>query len=269
MEKYDLHAHLFTIWERGMLSFERASREPEVILDAIQTAGLDGIGLADFQDHRFAKLASYVREGQKLGRDGRYKVVKKLRNSLVFATGTGLINIIRVQEVRTQEGDVSFIGLDDNINLPYRHRLEATLDLGRGFGAPIVANHPFGMFGIGRCNLMVYANYLTAFEKGNCNYRNLKPEEILGIEEQTGLNGIDVSDSHNLGDLGNGYIIIRGAVDTRSEDAVIESIRHHLTTGGFKPYTRRKNPVASRLGHLALAFYDCKIRRPLRLIETA
>ena len=54
--RYDLHTHLFTTWEKGRLSLERGSRHPDVILDSVNKAGVDGIALVNFADNRYEKF---------------------------------------------------------------------------------------------------------------------------------------------------------------------------------------------------------------------
>jgi len=77
MAKYDLHTHLFTTWEKGKLSLERAPRDLDYIADSIKNAGLDGIALVNFEDVRYENFAASARENP-----GRYRVARELANAL-------------------------------------------------------------------------------------------------------------------------------------------------------------------------------------------
>jgi hypothetical protein len=257
MAKYDLHTHLFTTWEQGNLSLERAPRNPDYLLDAVKAMGLDGIALANFCDTRFEQFADSASQAV------RYKLAKKLLNALIFEHREGQIKIIGAEETSTDKGHLLIIGKDYGSRIIPRSSL-TSID---SRGASKIADHFWDKhIGIGKTNLIELSSYFTAFERANSNFGNLSDEEVKELEKTTGLFSISTSDSHNRRDLGNAYIETSQDFDFSSEENLRGSIEQTLKQRKFIPHFVRMNPYLSRLGHLFLVSYDVKIRRPLKLL---
>jgi len=269
MPKYDLHTHLFHTWEKGKFSLERAPRNVDYIISAINNAGLDGIVLANSHDARYEKFAWLSRE-----HDGEYRMVRELENALVFVDKkeTKEIKIIKGDEVETKEGHVLVIGAKYFQNM-WGESLERTLKIAEKHGAVKIATHVFGCYGIGKENLLKYVDEFHAFEGFNGNYSNfffkgnLNQKEIERLEKELGIPGISVSDSHNKKDIGNGHIEILEDLEFTNSDNLKDSLKDVLKNKRFKLVIRKLNSLSSVVGHVAVCLYDCKIRRPLGLIK--
>jgi len=264
-ERYDLHTHLFTTWDKGRFSLERGSRESDAILDAIRDKGLDGIVLANFADYRYEK---FVRDMRRWG-DMKYIPVKNLGNALVVVDKeeTKEIKIIRGEEVPTPQGHVLVIGMDYGCNIGQGRTLTEVCKIARSSGASIVSAHTFYSQGV-REELVRNPHLFHSWESKNCNHKPLSDEIIMDIGISICKKGIHVSDSHNRKDLGNAYIEVDGGFDFLSSDEMRDSMRDVLVTGKFNPVMVRMNPLASRLFHIPLAMYDGCFRMKVGLLKS-
>jgi len=255
MKSYDLHTHLFTNWERGRFSLERASRGVDDIIDSIKYAGLDGIALVNFGDIRFEEFAAKARV-----HFGRYKLMREIVNALSFTDGDSVFRVIRGQEIPTSEGHVLALGGNGFARIPRGLSLKDTLDEADNAGIPVIADHPLGYMGIGEKKLNDYSERFAAYELFNGNYRIVR--DFAGD-----LNGIAVSDSHNRKDLGNGHVNFSRDIDFSRENNLRDSLRAMLSSGEFRVSVRRRNPLSSRVGHIVTALYDSKVRLKLGWLE--
>jgi len=268
-ERYDLHTHLFTTWEQGRLSLERASRDPDYVLDAVRNAGLDGIVLANFGDYRYEQFVDSLKERK----GGKYRISKELSNALVFESDDVAVKIIKGQEVPTKHGHLLVLAQDygtrilTDQTLLKDKEIELAARGANASGSVVVPCHWWGFGGIGKNRLLENAENFHAFEEFNGNYSPPSPEDIEEIRTQTSLFGIATSDSHNRKDLGNGYIEIFEDLDFSSADNLKESLKNTLLSGEFKFEVRKRNPLASRFGHAAIIGYDVFIRRKFKLLE--
>lgn len=272
MEKYDLHAHLFSNWKKGKYSLEKAPRTPEYILDTINKKGLDGMVLTNFGDAdglktAYEELAASSYDGESLG---KYKLVRELDNALVFENGEREFKIIKGHEISTLAGHVVAIGLKKGFFVEERRNLDSTLKKVRANRGISNADHYSGFMGIGIDKLMQYSKLLDCFEGINQNYVHeilkfklgLNPslDELNQIKSLTGLNWIAVSDCHNRKDLGNGHIEINENLDFSSGDNLTEHLKDVLKQGRFRPINGQPNSLRSVLGHAFITTYDGKIR---------
>lgn len=278
VERYDLHTHFFTNWDRGKFSLERKPRTIESILNAMKRKGLDGIGFANFGNDAawkdaYEQLVDLARWRKGLG---EYKVVKFLDNAMIFADKKGLLKIIKVEEISARERDkethIMAIGLGYGKIIPNKIDLENALKEIKNIGVISNADHYNGWRGIGRNNIIKYTEkgFLDTWERFNANLTSflLKPfvginpseQEADELEKETGTYGISVSDCHNYQDVGNGYIEVEGGFDFSRGDNLRESIKDVLKNGKFKAVAVRGIPVSSVVGHILVNVYDTKIR---------
>lgn len=277
VERYDLHTHFFTNWKKGKFSLERAPRNPNYILDAVRKAGLDGVVLANagasggWKD-AYEEFSETAKDKERLG---EYKLVRELKNAIIFEDEKGLLKIIKGQEVLT-EGHILAIGLNYGEIIPSRVKLESALKQIINIGAISSAAHPFGFLGIGKENLERYKERFNVFEL-NQNYEHILLQPKLGINPSTeeadklakklGLNWVPVSDCHNRRDLGNGHIKVESnSIDFSSSDNLKDSLKEVLKYGKqkrFIPVIRKPNSLISVMGHMLIGLYDLRIRNKL------
>jgi len=257
MKSYDLHTHLFTTWEQGRFSLERTPRDVDLIIDSIKQAGLEGIALVNFEDIRFEEFAAEARV-----HFGKYKLMREIVNALSFTDGDSVFRVIRGQEIPTSEGHVLALGGNGFARIPRGLSLKDTLDEADNAGIPVIADHPLGYMGIGGKRLSDYSERFAAYEAFNGNYKSIIDCEFAGD-----LNGIAVSDSHNLKDLGNGHVNFSRDIDFSRENNLRDSLKAMLASGEFRVSVRRRNPFSSKLGHVVTAVYDAKIRVKLGWLE--
>jgi len=268
-ERYDLHTHLFTTWEKGRYSLERQPRSPERILSAIRRAGLDGIVLVNFADSRYEKFADEALKEPISG----FSFVKSSPNALTFADDKGYLRVIKGQEIPTPDGHVLAVATDYGQSVANWMRLVETSKAIRNNGAISCADHFSGRMGVGTGKLVENPELFDTFEGINQNYarRVLKP--LVGINLPvpmlnkiscfTGLNWIAVSDSHNLGDIGTGHIMIQGGLDFSGADNLRGSLKEVLShQEKFVPVDIKPNAIGAILAHAFIANYDSKIREP-------
>ena len=254
-----LHTHWIDTWEEGRFRLDRVSRSPEVILDRMKEIGLTGIALTDFTDKRFWKFEDACpAEG---GKVGKYSVVKKLENAIIFSDDSSELQVYRGYEVEAKEGHIFCFGLNRDVVLPYGLPLVELLKKGKALNAVMWPDHPFGAFGIGKQRIIDNAKYFSAFEGENCNY-STKWSDIIEVKVNTELPSLAVDDAHNPRDMGNGYIMAKSRLYIKNEEDVRELMRDTLKQH-FVPVTIKKNSLFSKLRHVATVQYDCRIRRPL------
>jgi len=262
-KEYDLHTHLFTTWEKGRLSLERALRDPSYILNAIQKAELNGIALVNSADNRYEEFAYESKMFNMIL--GKWRVANELKNALVFEDNAGRkIRVIRGEEVETNKGHVLALGMGEGENIYPADDLEFISRRVRNCGGVLIAAHPFNIAGIGKQTLIERADLFDSFERENSNFKSLPFWELDEIERQTRLCGIAVSDSHNRKDIGVGNVLFESELDFSSEDYLKDSLKERLIKGDFKVGMKK----ASRLGtlaHIGLIVYDIT-RRKLGLL---
>lgn len=276
-EKYDLHAHGFTTWKKGLL--ERKPREPWCFLDGIKKAGLDGIVLTNFAggswETAYEEFSDMSNDREKLK---EYRLVKKLKNALVFTDKKEekLIKVIKGQEFSTVSGPeisagrnhMMAIALDYGTVIPNEIGLETSLKRVGDVGAIANADHCLTYLGIGRENLEKYAGkgLIDVWEAKNMNYehevlkfkigKNLSIQEADKLAKQLGINWIAVSDCHNFKDIGNGHVEVEAGFDFSSKDNLKDSMRETLRKRNFIPVVREPNSLASVIAHATvLSFY--------------
>ncbi len=106
MVKYDLHTHLFTVWDKGKFSLEKGSRDIDDILSSIETSGIDGISLVNFNDRRYERFTDSARDRK----TGKYTSKKEISNAIIFENQDNgkLLRVIKGEEVNTDKGHVLF-----------------------------------------------------------------------------------------------------------------------------------------------------------------
>jgi len=270
MARYDLHTHLFHTWETGKGSLEFGSRSPDSVFSAIAGKALNGIGLANYSDWRYEKFANSVAASE-----GEYKLVKDIGNAIQVESGSGLLSIIKAQEIpmqikvsgRKRQAHMLALGLPNGINIDDGKDLVETCRQIHNLGALAVPAHWWSHYGLGKQLVLDNAGLLDAIEVFNANCKRLKPEEIGEVRAQTGLAGLYVSDSHNRKDLGNGYVLCQD-FDFSSRDNLIGSMKERFKFAVHPAYgTTKRNPLTSLLEHLFFVNYDCRVRRPLGWLE--
>lgn len=276
-QKYDLHTHFFTNWDKGKYSLERHERSLKYILNAMKKEGLDGIVLANggseggWKD-AYEQLTLQIKDKERLG---EYTLVKKIDNALEFADDKKLYKIIKGQEVLTKQGHIIAIGLNYGKIIPSRLELETALKEIKSLGGVSDAAHAPVFLGIGIKNLKKYKELIDVWEAKNMNYENsllrfklgVNPsiEEADEIAKQLEINWIAVSDCHNKKDLGNGQIEIEN-LDFSSANNLRASLRYFLVSGKFTSIIKRANSLTSVLGHMIIYSYDIHIRNKVRLV---
>ncbi len=272
MQKYDLHTHFFTNWEKGKFSLERRERTPKYVLNGMMKKELDGIVFCNVGNrgvwrYAFEQLREALKDREKLG---KYSLVRKLDNALEFSDNERLYKIIRGHEIPTKEGHIVVIGLNAGEMIPSGLRLETVLKEIEKLGGISNACHVFGLFGIGKENLEKYKEEFDIFEGKNMNYENrllksrlgLNPseEELNEIAKHLKINWIAVSDCHRARDVGNAYIEIEELLDFSNEDNLLDSLKDLLVKKKFENAVRKANPLLSIARHIIINKYDCGIR---------
>jgi predicted metal-dependent phosphoesterase TrpH len=261
MIKYDLHVHLFTAWNKGRFSLEKDSRDIDNILGSIESSEINGISLVNFNDRRYEGFTDSARNRK----TGKYTFKNEISNAIIFENQDNgkLLKIIKGQEVNTDKGHVLFLGQDYGVNIYPKIKLENSLEQGKQNNLVIIADHWWSNNGISKNNLIKYQNYFHGFEEFNGNYEKLKTKRIQGIKQKTGLNSIVSSDSHMLEDIGNAYIEFYEDIDFSSSEDLKNSLKERIKSGKFENHIKKRNPISSKVKHIALVLYDGKIRRRL------
>jgi hypothetical protein len=265
MKKYDFHTHLFTTWERGTLSLERGSREPEIILNSVIRSGLDGISLVNFEDYRYEHFVDEAKQKR-----GKYKIVRDIKNALVFDIQGREVVVMKGQEIPTAKGNdehVLCLGLRYGQQLQSHAGLKKTLEKAREIQGVVVADHVANSLGIGHDNLYVFAKYFDAFESFNANFPMMRKEEKEYWESELKIPGISVSDSHNRRDLGNGHTDT-DMLDFSNAHNFRCSFKDMCKRRDFTPVVERQNPGISKLEHIGFVLYDVFLRRKLGFLKS-
>lgn len=132
-------------------------------------------------------------------------------------------------EVSTQAGHLLAIGVQEEI--PKQQGLEETIDqIHDAAGLPVPA-HPYRPFtGIGDDILRLTAGRLHALEVHNAQETVRSNQRAGTFANATQMGGTGGSDAHQVHDVGNGYTIFPGPVDTL--DDLIAQLKRGKTHGG-------------------------------------
>ncbi|MBU3912897.1 MAG: hypothetical protein KKB21_05260 [Nanoarchaeota archaeon] len=259
MARYDLHTHLFTTWEQGRYSLERAGRDADYIIGAVKSAKLDGIALVNFEDIRFEEFAASAR-----GHLGRYRLMREIGNALSFTDEESVFRVIRGQEIPTLQGHVLALAGDSFRRIPSGLGLKETLKQIANLGAVAIADHYKNLQGVGIKNLVENSASFQGYEQFNANFEIVPREDFTELFRH-GLNGISVSDSHNKRDLGNGHV--ETELDFSSEDSLRDSLKEKINSGRFIAAMRKRNSLFSVAEHAGIALYDSWARKRFKWLE--